>query len=158
MKRDLLAKLPTIVLGVSLAAFGLISMWDAERITREYRKPGAFDVVGPDNFLFYTGVLLILSGIAVACSAGAAGDGAHSETPLFPSTPVMIFLTACAYAAAIPLVGYLVATIAFFPLVNWLLGVRFKANMIASVCTVTVLYIVFDRLAGIPFPSASLFS
>lgn len=113
----------------------------------------ATDRLGPAFFpRLLAGALTLL---ALALVARAVGGRSDSSPPPSARAGLLaaILVLLVAYALAMPRVGFLVATPAFFAAVLAALGVRevFPVAVVAVVLTVA-LYVVFGRLLGVLLP------
>lgn len=159
MKPDRERDVPTAVLGGFFVLFGALSLWEARRITAEYRKPGAFDVLGPDNFLLGLGVVLTLLGALMVFPGLSRPRSTGENPPLLPFLPTTMLAMVCAYSAAMPFAGYLLATALFFPPAFWLLGIReWRRSLAASAAALLLFHLLFIRFADMPLPRGVVFA
>jgi hypothetical protein len=146
--------MPTMLLGVIFVLIAGVSLWDANRITTNLRRPGVFDSLGPDRYLMAVGVVLLVLGVALAVQ-GALSLRRKPETAEEPGSQrhVWLFVIVCAYAGFIWLIGYAPATLAFFLATLWIMGQRdWRWTVPSAVALTLTFFLLFEYAADISLP------
>ena len=144
---------------IFLAALGIA---DALRLSSVIRPDGTFhDVVGPDRYLGAISMGLLFCGIwALVKSLKIArppmikkGEGEGSQV----NQVVLVVFVLVLYAFAMPILGYLLATCFFFPVIYFIFGVRpWLKSIIIGLLTTAVFYAIFEYFAEMPLPKGLL--
>ncbi len=144
---------------IALAVLGIADAW---RLSDVVRVGGTFhDVIGPDRYLgAVSGGLLICSlaylllQLRRTSHVEASRKAGEGDRPLQVALVSVILVL---YACAFPVLGYLVATILFFPVTFFIFGVRpwLKSAWI-GVFTAVLFYVLFAHFAEIPLPKGFL--
>jgi putative tricarboxylic transport membrane protein len=160
--------MPVLVLGLAFLLFGAVSIWDGMRIGGALRARGTLDLVGPDRYLIGVavlllaiGALLVLDGYAatrrVRAVASAGARAAHDAESTGGRTHLWLFLALVAYAALLPVLGYLIATVAFTAAAFRIMGtVRWRTIAFAAVLLTALCYGSFLWIADLPLPRGVL--
>ncbi len=157
--RTLLIELLVIV-GV-----GLLSIGDGIRLVLK-KELQTSDVLGPGYYSVGMGVVMIIVGAAYfltqrkKAGGGEAeiAQGQTTENKAYKKTMIGMIVVMIAYILLLDLVGYLLATVAFFLLINRVVGFRtWLANLGATALMTAAFYIVFVSCLGIVFPRGLLF-
>ncbi len=149
----------SIGLSCAFLLFGVLSIWDALRIRGTVRKPGLFDVLGPDNYFLGVGVVLLLLGVLLAASAlrDARQPGEREPAPQTSRLYLVAFALTVLYALGILGIGYALATVIFFILALRLLGGQsWTVDIATSLALTLIFYVLFIYLADIPLPAGWL--
>lgn len=147
-------------LGIVFLALGALSIADANRITNHVRKPGTFDVLGPDGYIFYVGILLIvLAGILGFVSLRQEAQPSRQCAQSARShVYLLIFAVTALYAALVPIVGYTAATALYFVSALRVLGGRtWPADLSSAMILTIMFYTAFVYFADLPMPRGWLF-
>jgi hypothetical protein len=106
---------------------------------------------------------VLLAAIALLFIASAIRD--RSEPPTSSSAPdaaggpLVVWLTmalCAAYAASWTVIGFFPATFIYVAAQLWLLRQRHWAFLLGvPACVILIMYVVFDKLLAMPFPSAA---
>jgi hypothetical protein len=144
---------------IFLAALGIA---DALRLSSVIRPGGTFhDVIGPDRYLAAISVGLLLCGIWALAKNLKIGrsplikkeEGEGSQV----NRVVLVVLVLVLYAFAMPILGYLLATCFFFPVIYFIFGVRpWLKSILIGLSTTAVFYAMFEYLAEMPLPKGLL--
>ncbi len=147
---------------ILLAALGLA---DAIRLSSIIRPGGTFhDVIGPDRYLGAISVGLLLCGIwtlatnlrivrSPLVNKENKEEGEESHINQVALVVFVLFL----YAFAMPILGYLLATCFFFPLIYFIFGVRsWLKSILIGLSTTAACYVIFEYLAEMPLPKGLL--
>lgn len=140
---------------IFLAALGIA---DALRLSSVIRPGGTFhDVVGPDRYLGAISVGLLLCGVWTLVK-----NLEIARSPLLKKEEkegsqvnqvVLVVFVLVLYTFAIPILGYLLATCFFFPIIYFIFGVRpWLKSIIVGLSTAAVFYAIFAYLAEMPLP------
>ena len=149
----------SIILGAALLLFSLIAAWDATRITASLRLPGVFDLVGPDRYLL--GVAVLIGGLGAGLliqsflTAGAS-SAPQIEDDEGPTSQRHFALIGAliVYAAAIPVLGYLISTFAFVIAAFRIMGLKdWRWILLSAAALVIGFYFAFERLADMALPA-----
>jgi putative tricarboxylic transport membrane protein len=151
MYRGLVESLVVIL----LAALGLADAW---RLSNLVRAGGTFhDVIGPDRYLGFISAGLLICGIWDLVAGlklrkplqGKRGEGGGSQV----NQVVLVAFLLFAYTFAIPMLGYLLATFIFFPVIYFIFGVRpWPKSVIVGLITAGLFYAIFAHFAEMPLP------
>jgi putative tricarboxylic transport membrane protein len=140
----------------------LLGIADAWRLSSVVRAGGTFhDVIGPDRYLGAISVGLLLCGIwALSKNLKIArppmikkeeGKGSHVHQV------VLVVFVLVLYAFAMPILGYLLATCFFFPVIYFIFGVRpWLKSILIGLSTTAVFYAIFEYFAEMPLPKGLL--
>jgi hypothetical protein len=145
-----------------IIALGGLGIADAWRLSGVVRGGGPFpDVIGPDRYLGAVAGGLLVCGLAYlfqqvrrsshvqAPSKALEGDQTHQV--------VLVSVILAVYACAFSFLGYLVATILFFPVMFFIFGVRpWQKSVWVGVLTAVLFYVIFAHFAEIPLPKGFL--
>jgi hypothetical protein len=144
---------------IFLAALGIA---DALRLSSVIRAGGTFhDVIGPDRYLGAISVGLLFCGIwALAKNLKIARpplikkeEGGGSQV----NQVVLVAFVLVLYAFAMPILGYLLATCFFFPVIYFIFGVRpWLKSILIGLSTTAVFYAIFEYFAEMPLPKGLL--
>ena len=140
----------------------LLGIADAWRLSRVVRAGGTFhDVIGPDRYLGAISVGLLFCGIWVL-----AKNLKIPRSPLLKKEEkersqvnqvVLVVFVLVLYAFAMPILGYLLATCLFFPVIYFIFGVRpWLKSVIIGLSTTVVFYAIFEYFAEMPLPKGLL--
>jgi cytochrome b561 len=144
---------------IFLAALG---MADALRLSSVIRPGGTFhDVIGPDRYLGAISVGLLFCGIwALAKNSKIASPPLIKREKREGSQVnqvVLVVFVLVLYAFAMPILGYLLATLLFFPVIYFIFGVRpWLKSIIVGLSTTAVFYAIFEYFAEMPLPKGLL--
>ena len=144
---------------IFLAAMGIADAW---RLSSVVRAGGTFhDVIGPDRYLGAISMGLLLCGIWVL-----AKNLKIARSPLIKKEEgegsqvnqvVLVVFVLVLYAFAMPILGYLLATCFFFPVIYFIFGVRpWLKSIIIGLLTTAVFYAIFEYFAEMPLPRGLL--
>ncbi len=147
------------ILVMILAVLGLVDAW---RLSAAIRPAGTFhDVIGPDRYLGFISAGLFLCGI-LKLTARSKTPGPRptekEESEMSRVSPVVrvVFLLV-AYLFAFPILGYLPATVIFFPVLYFMFGVRpWPKSVVVGLITAALFYAIFAYLAEMPLPKGFL--
>jgi len=144
---------------IFLAALGIA---DTLRLSSVIRPDGTFhDVVGPDRYLGAISVGLLLCGVWILVKNLKGGR----HTPIQKGESggsqvnqvVLVVFVLVLYAFAMPILGYLLATCLFFPIIYFIFGVRpWLKSIIIGLSTTAVFYAIFEYFAEMPLPKGLL--
>ena len=146
------------ILVIALAGLGLTDAW---RLSESVRAGGAFhDVVGPDRYLIVLSLGLVVCGVcnligslkAIRChDHKPPGEPAKKEGKL--NLVVLVAVMLILYTAAFPLLGYLLATAIFFPVIYFIFGLRpWTKSVIVGILTAALFYVIFAYFSDMPLP------
>jgi putative tricarboxylic transport membrane protein len=140
---------------ILLAALGIADAW---RLSNLVRAGGTFhDVIGPDRYLgvisaglFICGVWNLIAGLkSRKLSRGKRGEREGSQFNQVVLVAFLLFV----YTFAIPMLGYLLATSIFFPVIYFIFGVRpWPKSIIVGLITAGLFYAIFAHFAEMPLP------
>lgn len=152
--------MPVFFLGATLIGVGLLSIWDANRISTTIRPRGTLDLVGPDRYMQGLAVVLILLGLGLLFkSVRDKGQEQASHKPVAVQQTLHWVLIAIliAYTLALTVLGYPLATLVAFVALFWAMGIRrWTVNGLASLAATAMFYVLFVTVAGIDFPKGML--
>jgi hypothetical protein len=144
---------------IALASLGLTDAW---RLSNAVRAGGVFhDVIGPDRYLGVISAGLLVCGVLnLAGSLNSLrrpeirrreGGGSHVTLVIVVSFVLVV------YTLLIPILGYLMATSIFFPVIYYLFGVRsWRKSVVIGLSTAVFFYAIFEHFAEIPLPKGLL--
>ena len=137
---------------------GLLGIVDAWRLSSVVRAEGTFrDVIGPDRYLGAISIGLLFCGVwTLARNLKIAGppllkkeEGERSQV----TQVVLVVFVLALYAFAMPILGYVLATCFFFPVIYFIFGVRpWPRSIIVGLATTVVFYAIFGYFAEMPLP------
>ena len=143
------------LLVIALAGLGIADAW---RLSGAVRPGGTFhDVIGPDRYLGAISVGLLICGVCnlVVSLRGASSphvkkeEGRGSQVTMV----VLVAFVLALYTFAMPILGYLLATSFFFPVIYFIFGVRpWPKSMIIGLITAGLFYAIFAHFAEMPVP------
>lgn len=145
-----------LLLGIIMVFASAVSLTDAQRMTAALRRLRSLEPIGPDMYLAGVGALLGLLGailvlqsirkspLSVLTSKSAAGARTH----------ILLVGALLLYALALPVLGYPLATLAFFLAAFPVMGLSgWRRFVPSSIAATVVLYVVFVVLADMPLPT-----
>jgi hypothetical protein len=144
---------------MAVAGVGLADAW---RLSGVLRAGGAFHSnMGPDTYLAAVSVGLLLCGIWALIGTkrddGAPNAGERAGSGGQASQVARVVLVLVAYVAAFPILGYLLATLIFFPVGFFVFGVRpWTKSLIVGVVVTAVFFVLFAHFAELPLPKGLL--
>ena len=140
----------------------LLGIADAWRLSYVVRAGGTFhDVIGPDRYLGAISVGLLFCGIGVLAKTlktarppmNKKEEGEGSQV----NRVVLVVFVLVLYAFVMPILGYLLATCFFFPVIYFIFGVRpWLKSIIIGLSTTVVFYAIFEYFAEMPLPKGLL--
>jgi tripartite tricarboxylate transporter TctB family protein len=144
---------------IALAGLGIADAW---RLSGVVRGGGFFpDVIGPDRYLGAVAGGLLVCGLAYLLrqlrrTSHAQAPGKALDVGQTLQVALVSVLLAV-YACAFPFLGYLVATMLFFPVTYFVFGVRpWLKSAWVGVFTAVLFYVIFAHFAEIPLPKGFL--
>ncbi len=152
----------TLLEGMAVIVLAGLGIADAWRLSYAVRAGGIFhDVIGPDRYLAVVsggllacGVIYLLSGLRQKQRGEAPREEAEGVQT---RQVVVVSVILVIYALAFPVVGYLVATVLFFPVTFFIFGVRpWPKSAWVGVLTAVLFYVMFYHFAEIPLPRGFL--
>ncbi len=158
MERRVAGGLVESILVIVLAGLGIADAW---RLSGVVRGSGKFhDVIGPDRYLAAISVGLLICGIwqLVGSLKGQGSitgkkEGGDSHTAMI----VLVIFVLILYSVLLPLLGYLIGTLLFFPVVFFIFGVRSWAkSLIVGLLTAVIFYAIFEHFAELSLPKGFL--
>jgi len=135
----------------------LLGIADAWRLSSVVRAGGTFhDVIGPDRYLgaisvglLFCGIWALAKNLRIPKSSGMKKEGEAGQI----NQVVLVVFVLILYAFAMPILGYLLATCFFFPVIYFIFGVRpWPKSIIVGLSTTVVFYAIFGYLADMPLP------
>lgn len=147
--------MPKILLGAIFVALAGVSFWDGYRIASTLRRPGVYDGLGPDRYLMAVGLLVLILGVALAVQGAREFHQKAPEVAGEQASTRHLWLLAaiCGYVALIWLLGYAIATFAFFVATLWIMGQRDWRWSLPSAAALTAAYfLMFEYAADISLP------
>jgi cytochrome b561 len=143
------------VIVIFLAVLGVADAW---RLSNLVRKGGTFhDVIGPDRYLGAISVGLLICGVCNLITGLRSGKypqvkKEEKEGSQFNQVILLSFLL-FVYTFAIPILGYLLATTIFFPVIYFIFGVRpWPKSVVVGLITTALFYAIFSYFAEMPLP------
>ena len=140
---------------ILLAALGLADAW---RLSNLVRAGGTFhDVIGPDRYLGVISAGLLICGVwnlvaGLKSRKPPQVKGGEREWSQVNQVILVAFLL-FVYTFAIPILGYLLATFIFFPVIYFIFGVRpWPKSIIVGWITAGLFYAIFAHFAEMPLP------
>jgi hypothetical protein len=146
---------------VVMAAAG-IGLGDAWRLSGALRAGGTFhSAMGPDTYLATVSATLLLCGVwnLVGTRRDKETPGAHGaeDSGGLAGQVLRVVVLLIAYVAAFPILGYLLATLIFFPVAFFIFGVRpWTKSLVIGVVVTAVFFILFAYFAELPLPKGVL--
>ena len=143
------------ILIIFLAALGIADAW---RLSNLVRAGGTFhDVIGPDRYLGVISAGLLICGVwnLVAGLKSRKPPQAKREEKEGSQVKqvVLVAFLLFVYTFAIPMLGYLLATFIFFPVIYFIFGVRpWPKSVIVGLITAALFYAIFAYFAEMPLP------
>jgi len=144
---------------IIVALLGIVDAW---RLSSVVRAGGTFhDVIGPDRYLGAISVGLLFCAIGALAKTlksarppmGKKEEGEGSQV----NQVVLVVFVLVLYAFAMPILGYLLATCFFFPVIYFIFGVRpWLRSVIIGLSTTAVFYAIFEYFAEMPLPKGLL--
>lgn len=147
------------ILVIALAGLGLADGW---RLSNVVRAQGNFrNVIGPDRYLIVVSMGLLVCGAWNLMASLRAIRHPHiEEVAEKESKRDLVFVVALVlilYTVAMPFLGYLLATVIFFPVLYLIFGVRpWTKGVVVGVITTAIFYAIFAYLADLPLPKGFL--
>ena len=144
---------------IALAGAGIADAW---RLSGVVRTGGAFhDVIGPDRYLGAVAGGLLVCGLAYLLSQLRRSSRLPAPRRTAEGNQglqvVLVSGILVLYVLALPVLGYLLATLLFFPVTFFIFGVRPWQKSAWVVVLATVLfYVIFTHFAEIPLPKGFL--
>ncbi|MEX2642909.1 MAG: tripartite tricarboxylate transporter TctB family protein [Acetobacterales bacterium] len=139
-------RIGTIAVGCATLAFSLAYL----HAIGDLPAPLDPEDIGPRRFPNIIAVLLVVLSLLLIAEAWFRGKGELVKDPATWRAGAL-FLLCVAYVAAVPLAGYLVATLIWIAAAVWLLGGRWLAP-VTAVGFVAFIYGVFEQVLGVPVP------
>jgi putative tricarboxylic transport membrane protein len=124
------------------------------------------DVLGPGFYSVGLGAILVIAGCIhfFAARGGAASVknkppvGQSAEEKAFKKTMISMIVAMIAYLVLMDFVGYFLASVIFFLLINMIVGFRsWLSNVGVTALMTAAFYLIFASWLGIVFPRGLLF-
>jgi hypothetical protein len=144
---------------ILLAGIGMVDGW---RLSNVVREGGMFhDVIGPDRYLTAISFGLMIMGIRqLVVSLGKKGRTHAKEEEKEGGQMKLVCVVALAlmlYTLVLPLTGYLLASLLFFPIIFFIFGVRpWLKSAAIGLITAALFYAIFEYFAEVPLPKGLL--
>ena len=140
---------------MALAAVGLS---DARRLSGALRSSGTYHGdMGPDIYLAVVSSALLLCGVWHLTRGRVDSSPRADEGPDHGMRQVRrLVVLLVAYMAAFSSLGYLLATLIFFPVAFFLFGVRPLKSVAIGVLAAAIFYVLFAYFAELPLPKGLL--
>ncbi len=156
--------LTTLLEGMAVIVLAGLGIADAWRLSHAVRAGGAFhDVIGPDRYLAVIAGALLICGVAYLVTHWRERRQRHARAPkeaaegVEPHQVAVVSAALILYALAFPVLGYLLATILFFPVTFFIFGVRpWAKSAWVGVVSAVLFYVMFAHFAEIPLPKGFL--
>lgn len=145
-------------LGPAMVLFGILSWFEARRITTSLRRPGVYDVVGPDRYLEGVAVvLMVIGGLLTVAAIRSFRRGADvGEVPADESgwgVHGVLLLILIGYAVALPWLGLFAATATFFACAFRAMAFAgWRKSLPVSLVLALGVVAIFVWVAGMPVP------
>ncbi len=144
-----------------IMAVAVVGLLDAWRLSGALRGGGAFHgLMGPDTYLAVIATVFLLCGVwnLTAQRRDPHASPATLGTTSWQFGPVaQVVLVMLLYVAAFPILGYLLASFVFFPVVFFIFGVRpWRKSIVIGVAATLVFYALFAYFAELPLPRGVL--
>jgi small-conductance mechanosensitive channel len=142
-----------------LAGIGVVDGW---RLSNVVREGGMFhDVIGPDRYLTAISFGLMIMGIRhLVLSLRTKGRIHAKEEEKEGGQMRLVCVVALAlmlYTLVLPLTGYLLASLLFFPTIFFIFGVRpWLRSAAIGLITAALFYAIFEYFAEVPLPKGLL--
>jgi hypothetical protein len=140
---------------ILLAALGIADAW---KLSNLVRAGGTFhDVIGPDRYLGVISAGLLICGVwnlvaVLKSRKPPKANGEEKGRSQVKQVFLVVFLL-FAYTFAIPMLGYLLGTSIFFPVIYFIFGVRpWPKSVIVGLVTAALFYAIFAYFAEMPLP------
>jgi cytochrome b561 len=148
----------SLVESILIIVLGALGIADAWRLSNLVRAEGSFhDVIGPDRYLG-----IISAGLFICGVWNLAADLKSRKPPQAKREEkegsqirqvVLVAFLLFVYTFAIPILGYLLATFVFFPVIYFTFGVRpWPKSVIVGLITAALFYAIFAYFAEMPLP------
>ena len=140
---------------IALAGLGLVDAW---RLSDAVRAGGTFrDIIGPDRYLAFISVGLLVCGVGYLVASwkgiNRVRDDRKSEEGNQVTQVSLVFMVVIIYILALPVLGYMLATLFFFPVAFFIFGVKpWLKSIIVGLLTAVLFYAIFAYLAEVPLP------
>ena len=152
----------TLLEGVAIVVLAGLGLTDAWRLSRMLRAANDFpDVIGPDRYLGVIagalgvcGVAYLLLGLKRRRPEQLPGEPAEGVQPRQVAVVAVLLML---YVLAFSVLGYLLATVLFFPVTFFIFGVRpWLKSAWVGILAAACFYVIFFHFAGIPLPKGFL--
>jgi hypothetical protein len=158
-------KMTVWIEGMVLLGAGIISLAEGLRLTRKIDPDAISDVLGPGYYIFFLGLILMITGITylfinyrkiLNMKKEALGrETGNQRINMVVIYMVVVFIL---YLTLINIAGYLVPTLIFFFLEFRLAGVKsWKRDLILTSVVTGVFYFVFIQYCRLVFPHGIVF-
>jgi putative tricarboxylic transport membrane protein len=146
------------ILVIVLAGLGIADAW---RLSGALRGGAKFhDVIGPDRYLAAISVGLLICGIwqlAGGLKGQGSTTGKKKEGDSHTGMIVLVIFVLILYSVLLPVLGYLIGTLLFFPIVFFIFGVRsWVKSLIVGLLTAVIFYAIFEHFAELSLPKGFL--
>jgi len=144
---------------ILLAGIGIVDSW---RLSSVVREGGMFhDVIGPDRYLTAVSFGLMIMGIrqlVVSLRKKGRTHAIEEEKEGGQMRLVcVVALVLMLYTLVLPLAGYLLARLLFFPTIFFIFGVRpWLRSVTIGLITAALFYVIFEYFAEVPLPKGLL--
>jgi putative tricarboxylic transport membrane protein len=144
---------------MALACVGLTDAW---RLSHAVRAGGAFhDVIGPDRYLGIISAGLLVCGVLNLVGSlkrpGRPEIRRVEEGGSRVTLVIVVSFVLAIYTLLIQILGYLLATSLFFPVIYYLFGLRpWLKSVVIGLSTAIFFYAIFEYFAEIPLPKGLL--
>ena len=140
---------------VLFVLLGAASLADGWRIMGHVRETATFDALGPDRYAMVIGGLMVVAGLLLAVERRVVADRpAEAGAGLWPLPDhIAMLVTLVVLALAMPVTGFVPASLAFFVLAFcWVARWNLARGLIGAALATAGLYATFTLAADVPLP------
>lgn len=134
---------------------GVICLVGAVRLEYEMKHMGIILVAGPAKYIGLISLFLIACGVGliIEYTRRRKFSGSSVDSPIASSRVIILTSVMFGYVVVVPIVGYLIGTICFFPLLFQASGMRpWHKSILAGALMAVLFFVAFVLLAKLPMP------
>jgi tripartite tricarboxylate transporter TctB family protein len=142
-----------------VVALGMAGLLASIRLDEQLRPLHTSVAIGPARYTAVVSVIILVSGVLLCVQELRRRRPADPEVASRLVSPrgVLLIVVLLAYVAAVPIVGFTLGNVCFFPLLFHVCGLRpWTRSLVSGLGMSAAFHVVFVWLARIPIPKGWL--
>jgi hypothetical protein len=155
-----MGRIAALIEGILFFAIGLVGIFEGIRLTGQRNPQIIYDVLGPGYYIIYLGSALMATGLIhlIVNYRKNLRIEQVAVRAIMKIKVILVVLVMVLYVFLIYITGYLIATIVFFFLTFWIMGVKpWRTTVMMTAALSAVYYIIFIKYLNMIFPYGIFF-